>query len=83
MLHLGVGFATYEVQAKRLTIIVQQKFHAAISVRKFTASLSALKSRQFSVQDQIFIYKENSVQDRFEAGFIGMPGIRLSALCYS
>ena len=76
MLHLGVGFAAYEVQAKRLTIIVQQMFHAAIWARKFAASLSALESRQFSVQDQIFVYKENSVQDRCEAGFIGMPGIR-------
>ena len=68
MLYPGVGFAAYEVQAKRLTIIVQQKFHAAVSARKFAGSLIALESRQFSVQNQIFIYKENSVQDPREAG---------------
>lgn len=31
VLHIGSDAAGYEVQAKRLTIIVQQKFHGEIS----------------------------------------------------
>jgi hypothetical protein len=43
VLHLGVGFAAYEVQAKRLTIIVQQKFHAAIFGEEVCSSLKCTR----------------------------------------
>src|SRR5215469_271448 len=59
---------------------------------KCASRLSALESRQSSVQNQIFAYKENSVQGPGEAGFTARQGQKsgfrasrnlTSLVCYS